>query len=37
MGAEWCTGNWFMNYTDKVFNFDQSLGSYYCLILLNGI
>lgn len=32
IGAEWCTGNWFMNYTNKVFNFDQSSGSYYAAL-----
>ncbi|MFD3158047.1 MFS transporter [Haloimpatiens sp. FM7330] len=29
MGAEWCTGNWFMNYTNKVFKLDQGTCSYY--------
>lgn len=32
IGAEWCTGNWFMNYTNKVFNFDQGSGSYYAAL-----
>lgn len=32
IGAEWCTGNWFMNYTNKVFNFDQGSSSYYAAL-----
>ncbi|MBC2581191.1 sugar MFS transporter [Clostridium sp. DJ247] len=29
IGAEWSTGNWFINYTSKVFNFQENMSSYY--------